>query len=240
MIERLTVLSDTAYNLASSRTREVIANADAKDYEGRQPESTTGSDSGIRNIDKIHHFNAPTLPHLLVLLTHPTESFPPKDTSLIVVDCISTLFALAFPRSAEEFRDPQTPLKKSDTRQWVSGRRWAVLGDLASKLGRLAVTRNIAILLVSQTTTRVRLETGALLCPAISGTVWDSGINNRIIIFRDYLSKAKDASRQTGPQTGVRFAGIIKAKGIAYEGVGRVAAFIVLKVINLHQGSVGY
>ena len=194
-------------------------------------ESTTNVPKG--DLDGFHHFNTPTLPHLLTLLTHPLESFPPQKTSLIVIDSISRLFALAFPK-IEDIRDAQTPLKKGDAAHWASGRRWAVMGDFISKIGRLAVTKNVAILLVSQTTTRVRSDTGALLYPAISGTAWDGGINNRIVLFRDWLFRERNACSELDYQHGVRFAGIMKAKGMAFDGAGRVTAFKIERVFSLH------
>lgn len=162
---------------------------------------------------------------------HQSPYFPPTETSLIVVDSISTLFALAFPKTAEKASSRQTPIKKSDAAYWASGRRWAVMGDLISKIGRLAATKNVAILLTSQTTTRVRSETSAVLYPAISGTAWDTGISTRIVIFRDWMFQASEAVSSQGEyMPGVRIAGVIKAKGISYEGVGRVVLFTIKKV----------
>ena len=106
------------------------------------------------------------------------------------------------------------------------------MGDLISKLGRLAVIRNIAFLLLGQTTTRVRSDTGAFLYPAISGTAWDSGISCRIVLFRDWLFQSNDASSRRDHIYTVRFAGMIKARGLTYEGTGRVAAFVIEKVTD--------
>lgn len=181
-------------------------------------------------LDKFHHFITPSLPHLLALLTHQSSDFPPTETSLIVVDSISTLFALAFPKTAENASSQQTPVKKSEAAHWASGRRWAVLGDFISKISRLAVTRNIAVLLTSQMTTRIRSETGAVLHPAISGTAWDAGISTRIVLFRDWMFQASGSAGSQGEyMPGVRFAGVMKAKGVSYEGVGKVVTFMIEK-----------
>lgn len=182
-------------------------------------------------LQRFHHFTTPSFPYLLVLLTHQSSSFPPTETSLIVVDSISTLFALAFPKTTENASNQQTPVKRSDAANWASGRRWAVMGDLISKISRLAATKNIAILLTSQTTTRIRPETGAVLHPAISGTAWDTGISTRIVIFRDWMFQASEAASSQGEyMPGVRFAGVVKAKGTSYEGVGRLITFVIEKV----------
>ena len=200
---------------------------------GTDHPSRPDSDSIEGLLTKFQHFSTPTLSHLLALLAHPSEKFPPEGTSLIVIDTISTLFALAFPKTAEDSRKHQTPQKQTDAAQWASGRRWAVMSDLLSKLCRLAVTRNTAIILLGQTITRVRSDTGALLYPPISGTAWNGGITSRIVLFRDWLFQTKHGSSQMEHRSDVRFAGVVKNKGVAHEGVGKVAAFVIEKVIDI-------
>ena len=182
-------------------------------------------------MERFHHFTTPSLPYLLALLSHQTSDFPPEETSLIVVDSISTLFALAFPKTAENTSSQQSSVKQGDAAHWASGRRWAVMGDLISKISRLAVTKNIAVLLTSQMTTRIRSETGAVLHPAISGTAWESGISARIVIFRDWMFReSEDTSSQGEYIPGARCAGLLKAKGMSYEGVGKVVSFVIKNV----------
>lgn len=200
------------------------------------PEEEAKSDLDPVNeyLNRLHRFITPSLPHLLALLTHQSTSFPPTETSLIVVDSISTLFAIAFPKTGESASSQQPAAKKSDAAQWASGRRWAVMGDFISKISRLAATRNIAILLTSQMTTRVRSETGALLHPAISGTAWDTSISTRIMIFRDWVFQATDATSSQGEYvSGVRLVGVVKAKGVNYEGVGKLVTFTIEKASRL-------
>lgn len=73
-----------------------------------------------------------------------------------------------------------------------------------------------------------------MLYPAISSTAWDTGISTRIVIFRDWLFRASDAaSRQEEYIPGVRLAGVMKAKGISYEGFGKVVTFAIEKVSRL-------
>ena len=189
--------------------------------------STRSTDNFLKNF---HHFTCPTLPHLVALLLHPSPSFPPESTSLIVVDSISTLFAAAFPKTNERFDMQQTPIKKIDSVQWAASRKWSVLGDFITRIGKLAAMRNLAILLTSQTTTRVRAETKAVLLPAVSSTAWDGGINSRVVLFRDWLSQDMDGSDQKQFATGARFAGVVKAGGVSYGGLGKVVPFIIKKV----------
>lgn len=181
-----------------------------------------------------HHFRTPTLSHLLALLLHPAADFPLPNTALIVIDSISTLLALAFPRSTEEARTgaaasssmPALSKKQAETMQWTSGRRFTVMGELAAKLDRLAVTRNLSVVLVSQTNTRIRADTGALLYPATAGAAWDKHIPNRLVIYRDWVPEEPIGQR---PVTDVRFARVIKVKGTVCE-AAPITAFKIGKV----------
>ncbi|KAF6240862.1 hypothetical protein HO173_000654 [Letharia columbiana] len=216
---------DASYEITGSRLRDILSVVPIS-----EGEATSDPASVDRYLEKFHHFITPSLPHLLALLTHQSSTFPPTETNLVVVDSISTLFALAFPKTAENASSQQNPIRKSDAGQWASGRRWAVMGDLISKISRLAATKSIAILLTSQTTTRIRSETGAVLHPAISGTAWDTGISTRIVIFRDWFFQASETASSQGEYIpGVRLAGVMKAKGISYEGVGKVVMFVIEK-----------
>lgn len=104
------------------------------------------------------------------------------------------------------------------------------MGDFVSKIGKLAATRNIAVLPVSQTTTRIRAETGAVLHPALTSTAWDAGIGARIVLWRDWVYGSAEGSNLREFIPGVRFAGVIKAGGIPYEGLGKVVSFTIDKV----------
>ena len=102
------------------------------------------------------------------------------------------------------------------------------MDHLTSDLGRLAVTRNIAVLLVSQMTTRIHDDARAMLCPAITGNAWETGIATRILLFRDWCFNSTQTSSQVDLQPGVCFAGVTKVNNISYEGVGRLAAFRIV------------
>jgi hypothetical protein len=184
-------------------------------------------------LENFHHYHTPTLPHLLALLTHPSPSFPPPKTSLIIIDAISTLFSLAFPKALETLDAKKSPgAKKNDAIQWAASRRWAVMGDFINKIGKLAATRNIAILLVSQTTTKISAETGAVLHPAMASTAWDAGISTRVVLFRDWVFQTAEGPSKGEFIPGVRFTGVVKAGGISYEGLGKVTSFTIEEVRN--------
>lgn len=105
------------------------------------------------------------------------------------------------------------------------------MGDFVTKVGTFAETKNIALLLTSQTSTRIRSETGAVLTPAISGTAWDTGVRTRVVLFRDWVFQTAEGPSSQGEYLpGVRFAGVVKAKGVGYEGVGKVVTFRIEEV----------
>ncbi|KAL8999945.1 MAG: hypothetical protein Q9169_001351 [Polycauliona sp. 2 TL-2023] len=179
-------------------------------------------------LDRFHHFNAPTLAHLMALLAHSTAQFPPEGATLLVVDSISTPFNHAF-ASSNKFTDEKLSGKKSDVAHWASGRRWAVMTDLVAAIAKLGATRNMAIMLISQTTTKMRLGNTAFLQPALSGTAWDSGINSRILLYRDWQLQTDDESKEarTAAATDPRFAAVTKVGAVALEGFGEIVSFTI-------------
>ena len=222
---------DSSSEIVGSRLKDILYGTFHTDEDGK-----SNTVSVEEYLERFHHFTTPSLPYLLALLTHQTPSFPPEETTLIVVDSISTLFALAFPKTTENASSQQTSVKQSEAAHWASGRRWAVMGDLISKMSRLAATKNLAVLLTSQMTTRIKSETGAVLHPAISGTAWDTGVSARIVIFRDWMFRAsEDTSSQGEYIPGVRCAGLVKAKGMSYEGVGKVVTFVIENVSSAYH-----
>ena len=192
------------------------------------PLSSPSQDDRI--LGNICHYFAPTLPHLLALLTHPSPSFPSHNTSLIVIDAVSTLFNQAFPKVVDIAGSKEKSSKLNDAAQWAASRKWAVMGDFIAKLGRLAATRQIAILLTVQTATRVYAELETCLYPAVAGTAWDNGINARIVLFRDWLYRSAASSSQGGYVSGARYAAVVKAGGVSFDGLGKAVPFRITKV----------
>jgi hypothetical protein len=226
--------------LPGPRLREILTATIGPSLKASQTSrSPNGSLQDLLN--NFHHFNAPTLSHLLALLLHPAPSFPPTKTSLIVVDAISTVFGSAFPRLAEEggrgSKGSKTlPKRENDHSQWVSSRKWAVIGDFTSKVGRLAVVKDVAVLLISQTKTKVQLGAGAVLLPSLSSSLWDVNVANQIVLFRDdppIQTRNSREEEKTHSPGKVRFAGVMKSRGVLHnEGaLGRVVPFVIEEVI---------
>ena len=224
--------ADCSNPVAGSRMRDIVLRH-SKPGPSSAPLSSPSQDDAILN--NICHFFAPTLPHLLALFTHPSPSFPSQNTSLIVIDAVSSLFNQAFPKVIDIPASKEKSSKLNDAAQWAASRRWAVMGDFIAKLGRLAATRQIAILLTVQTATRVYAEQETCLYPAVAGTAWDNGINARIVLFRDWLYRSAASPSQGGYVSGARYAAVVKAGGVSYEGLGRAVPFKITKVLILYE-----
>ncbi|KAF2847042.1 P-loop containing nucleoside triphosphate hydrolase protein [Plenodomus tracheiphilus IPT5] len=176
---------------------------------------------------RLHYFAAPTLAHLLALFVHSPASFPPQNASLVVVDSLATLIDNAYPRNP----DDRTTRVKPEQSRWAAGRRFAVINELISTFTRFAATHDIALLVTSQTITRIRGASRAVLVPAMSGVEWENGISTRLVLFRDWMQN-EDTTDKAGAARSrrARFVGLTKANGIALAeegGVGNVVAFTV-------------
>ena len=218
---------DCAYTLVGPRFRDILANY--------QPSSTRNiptsppsaqSISGIA--EKFHHFTAPTLAHLLALTIHPTPTFPPPDCSLVVIDSVSTPFATAYPRQDNRsVKADQKKSKKAEALAWAASRKWAVMGDFAAKLSKFAAIRKFAVLMTSQTTTKIQNRTEAILVPAITFKTWDACISSRIVLFRDWPHRDFTISSQYPDLGSVRYAGVLKAGGTSSDATGKLVCFRV-------------
>ncbi|KAL9600302.1 MAG: hypothetical protein Q9219_003252 [cf. Caloplaca sp. 3 TL-2023] len=89
----------------------------------------------------------------------------------------------------------------------------------------------MAVILTSQVTTKVMPEGAASLQPAISGTAWDSGIHNRLLLFRDWQVETSSDSGQEkyDAKSDLRYAAVTKAGGNALHGCEEVVPFTIEK-----------
>ncbi|KAJ6096898.1 hypothetical protein N7486_007644 [Penicillium sp. IBT 16267x] len=135
------------------------------------------------------YIRTPTLPHLLSLLTHPPKDFPPSETSLLIVDSVSSLFPSYFPNAAElKERQSQGKITDKAQLQWLLNRKWNVSSDLAVHLARLA-SRGIAVLAINQAHTKIKGQLRATLQPILAGGGWEQNVMTRIAMYRDLPDK---------------------------------------------------
>lgn len=106
------------------------------------------------------------------------------------------------------------------------------MGDLISAIAKLAATRSMAVIITSQTTTRLKLESTASLQPAITGAAWDAGINCRILLFRDWQVETNDKSTQEKEEIipDLRFAALTKIGGSSVDSFGEIVPFAIEQV----------
>ncbi|CAK7230352.1 hypothetical protein SEUCBS140593_007559 [Sporothrix eucalyptigena] len=143
----------------------------------------------------------------------------PADTSLFIIDSLSALVNSALPRTVEGKGPPLMANGKKAPSPF--DKRAQVLQCVAASLERLAETRNIAIVVLTQCSSRVQTERGAALAPALNGVAWDRGITTRLVLFRDWAWK-------DNRPVGGRFVGVQKLNGHESEtGIDSMVAFDV-------------
>ncbi|KAI0022548.1 P-loop containing nucleoside triphosphate hydrolase protein [Xylariomycetidae sp. FL0641] len=168
----------------------------------------------INRTDNLVHFATPTLAHLISLLCKPTVASIPSDTSLVVVDALSGLVNHAFPKNLEPRQAAKGP--------GPSARRMQVLQFISSALQKLAATRDLVVLVLTQCATRMQAERGATLIPAINATAWEQGVATRLLLFRDWAFEGETVHD-------VHLVGIQKRDGKASAGtLGPLFAFDIL------------
>jgi hypothetical protein len=109
-----------------------------------------------------------------------------------------------------------------------SARRLQVLQHIISALQKLAATRELAIVVLTQCASKMQAERGATLVPAINANVWDQGIPTRLVLYRDWVM-------HEGNPLSLHFAGIQKLDGKSDNAaIGAIAAFGVEPVSGLN------
>lgn len=202
----LNASADCATPLATDRLHRLLASSGLEPQQGR---------SG-----QVKHISAATLSHLLALVLQPPSGLFFEETGLLVIDNVNTLVELDYPR-AQSIGSSRTEAQK-----WQAGRRYAVLGALATALNKTAALKNLAVIVTTGCAMRTRPNSGlgGALAPGVGGAEWDAGLWNRLAVFRDF---------------GCRFLGIQKCKGrslISREEVGEPGQLIAFD-INAHDGS---
>ncbi|KAH8884726.1 P-loop containing nucleoside triphosphate hydrolase protein [Thozetella sp. PMI_491] len=198
---------DGFHPLCSQRLNEVVQLACAHQQDGVP---------GHHN--DFSHFSCPTLAHFLALLCNPPYKGIPPTASLIVIDSLSALINHAFPRITDYKLAAGTGGKKAPNQSF---RRIQALQHIVSRLQKLAATRNLAVVILTQCATRMQADRGATLVPAITANVWENGISTRVVLFRDWVWDGDKSE-------GLHFAGIQKLDGKGnYGAIEHIAAFSI-------------
>ena len=204
----------------------------------KEANSTLTAEDGSQcnDLSDLHHFSTPSLPFLLAMLCQQAANFPPPDCSLLVLDSLSNVFNAAFSKSVDD-SDQTSDKKQADgARQWASKRRWALLEEISQRLQKLAVVHDMAVLIINQTATRLRHETGVLLQSALSSQVFENCVKNRVVTYRDWfdgvqrdLNGVGNGQEETSAYNGAM---VMKVNGLRYRTLGRRVVFEIHKVIE--------
>ena len=214
------VLSDTSAAIVGPRFEEILVAV-------AEPDGLTDE------LARFHHYTTPTLTHLLALLLHPPSTFPPVDSSLLVIDGLHTILDMAYPRYSS------TRNTKTEAAKWSAGRRYSVLGALMGAMKKMAAIRDVAVIVTTGCVTRVRPGSGlgAVLVSGVGGAEWDNGITNRLLLFRDTHRPLPEVESQNGKQDYkprcARFVAVQKLGGqvLVEEGeTGHILQFLITKV----------
>ncbi|KAI1435808.1 P-loop containing nucleoside triphosphate hydrolase protein [Xylaria sp. CBS 124048] len=201
-------------------SRSSLAEAEEATTSQRGPDDVTN----LTNPTNLIHYFTPTLAHLIGLLCKLGASSVPPGTSLIVVDGLSGLINHAFPKNLESRPTPKDRGPGPGPGPGPAIRRLQVLQSLMSALQKLSATRDLVIVIVSQCATRMQVERGATIIPAINASAWEQGVDTRLVLFQDWT--AVDTELRN-----VRLIGVQKSNGQANpDGVGVMIPFEVCNV----------
>lgn len=123
-------------------------------------------------------FTTLTLSSLFGLLLHSQEDsgksvVATEDTSLLVIDDLTTIYNAAFP--PDNHKDTNTKKQR-------------ILSILSDCLTRLAITENIAILVLSKLTSKIT-KGGPAQLESPFGDAWSSHCTSRVVLYRDFYAK---------------------------------------------------
>ncbi|CAH0048722.1 unnamed protein product, partial [Clonostachys solani] len=184
----------------------------------------------------VTHYNCLTLPHFIALVSKPSPRLIPEDTSLVIVSSLTTLINSVLPKPKDAQRGmlhnkgaaiPQIDRQRSRHADIgplgpsAFAKRQQALQAIMKALQTLASTRKCAVVLLSQCATKMRLERGASLIPAVAASVWEQNISTRIALFRDW-------SWRDNTPSSIFLAGLQKLDGkVSEDMMEHVSAFSV-------------
>ena len=190
---------DTSHEISGPRFTEVITSHQSRHSHAM---NTTPPQSLAELLSRFTHFSTPTLAHLIALISYFISNYPPLNTSLLVIDSLSSLTTAEFPPDSKAISN----VRRTD----LASRRFSVFQTLVSLLQKLAATRNVAVVVTEQCITNLRLNGNADLVPAISMPIWEQGLRCRLVLFRHWDWENEDGSWNYN----VRLAKVVKAEGV--------------------------
>lgn len=155
---------------------------------------------------RIQLFAAPSLPLLLALFSRPMDTFTQKRMSLLVIESLTALFNTAYPKHIAPKNGPNDPS------HWAAGRKFAVQSHVIDMIIKLAAQKDVAVLLTSQSSTRMRTDSNSIITPALSTASWVGGLSNRLVLYSDW-SQSQIAPPAEDAIECISHIGILKIRG---------------------------
>jgi len=232
---------DTSSQLPYSRLRRFL----------QAPQETPVGDAPVANgvneheevtlDERLEHIYISSFPHLLALVLHPSEDFPPDGTSLLVIDGLSNITLLGLPQNDTISSRPPTTngcLSRDDIlAKSIATRRAAMFSAISSGLARLAASRNIAVVVINNTSSH-RKQGGktSVLRSALNVQQWNENVSTRIVIYRDFwpvtnwtnLDREEARKQRKREKWPLRIAEVEKLNGIEVSAEG--TKFVILRV----------
>lgn len=163
--------------------------------------------------DKFDYLEIMSLPRLLTLFLHPTDQLPAKGTCLIVIDDFSNFILGSFSNDPAKTR-PTAPIAVQEKlAKKAAGKRIQIRESLAAAMSKLAALRDLAILVLTGTTTNLKDgEQRGVLTPAFASKAWESAVHTRIMLYRDFPPDGLQAEPDVIAQleAGLRYADVQK------------------------------
>jgi hypothetical protein len=229
---------DTGAPLPGPRFKQIFAAS--KPLLGPAPDtppSLLGPQPSEQMLNDVSYFNVPTLAHLLTLFLHPTPEFPPPRTSLVVIDNVSTIFATAFTRSVGQRAAGSTStaaeLARNVAQQKAASRKWAIAGDLAAAMMKMASLHDLSVLVINQVATSLKGVKKAVLKPSLSGNGWDAGVQNQVLLYRDFAPRDGPVELAVGKRRAMRFAEVVRVSGKLATGTTADVVPFVIEDVSL-------
>lgn len=202
--QRLRLFTEHATNAARSEEAHFSTGTE-NDASRSAREEGTSSQQIHSMVENLSHIHLSSFPHLLALLLHPPPNFPPEGTSLLVLDDLSSISITGLPQRKNESipevtEITSTPAPTPQTAspghlnsfdiisKSLSARRLAMLSSISSGLQRLAASRNIAVMVLNNSTTSSNRKSGSksVLRSMLSSQQWNENVATRIAIYRDH------------------------------------------------------
>lgn len=148
--------------------------------------------------------NPPTLTHLIAFLQHSVDHQIFTAGDLLVIDDLNTLVDFDYPR-----QNAYASSSDSEARKWQAGRRSVILASIVSALNKIANMHRIAVIVINGCATSMRSEPGLgpVMVPAVGGIDWDSGLWNRMAVFKDFNGQFIALQKLHGSNTANRMNG---------------------------------